>query len=92
MMINHAMETFGGWATSRLPALIAAVCLTAAAILLMANARRREAQAVERLRAAPGLAAAGLEGGRECREDRARVHGAMLDKLDQILSRLPEAR
>ncbi|WP_165243477.1 hypothetical protein [Paludisphaera soli] len=89
------MEPFGEWATSRwsrLPALIATLCLAGAVILALSQSQRRELLAFDRRQAEPGPLAAEMERDRERRDAERRLHGELLDKLEQILTRLPAVR
>lgn len=93
MTLKHVFGSFGVWTTSRwsrLPALIATVCLTAAVVLALSQSRRRFGPAADRTGVGPGSFATRLERDRELRNAELRLHGEMLEKLEQILSRLPQ--
>jgi hypothetical protein len=95
MTIKTALEPFSAWATnrwSRLPALIATVCLSGAVILARSQARRRDLLTLDGRRGEPGALATELERDRELRDAERRLHGELLEKLEQILTRLPKLR
>jgi hypothetical protein len=94
MTIKTALEPLGAWATSRwsrLPALIATLCLSGAVILALSQARRREALGLGR-ESEPSALATEVERDRERRDAERRLHGELLQKLEQILIRLPKVR